>query len=104
VYHIYDYTQLPVKLLATLAAGLREDSRSAMSVSGMRVSPKDLLMAAAVDRLSLLVWSKTKDAEKGRKRPKSIVEALTKEEKKEIMTFASAEEFEEARRKIINGN
>ena len=51
-----------------------------------------------------MVWSKTKDAEKGRRRPKSIVEALTKEEKKEIMSFATAEDFEEARRKIINGN
>ena len=90
--------------MATLAAGLREDSRSAMSLSGMRVSPHDLLIAAAVDRLSLLVWSKTKDAEKGRKRPKSIVEAITKEDNKEIITFASAEEFEEARRRIINGN
>lgn len=92
-----------MKLTATLAAGLRDDSRSAMSLSGMRVTPRDLLMAAAVDRLSLLVWSKTKDAEKGRKRPKSIVEALTKEEKKEVISFATAEEFEEARRKIING-
>lgn len=90
--------------MATLAAGLREDSRSAMSVNGMRVSPKDLLMAAAVDRLSLLVWFRTKDAEKGRKKPKSIVEAITKEETKEILTFATAEEFEEARRRIINGN
>lgn len=90
--------------MATLAAGLREDSRSMMSLNGMRVSPRDLLMAAAVDRLSLLVWSKTKDAEKGRKRPKSIVEAITKEENKQFMTFASAEDFEEARRRIINGN
>ena len=90
--------------MATLAAGLREDSRSMMSLNGMRVSPGDLLMAAAVDRLSLLVWSKTKDAEKGRKRPKSIVEAITKEENKQIITFASAEDFEEARRRIINGN
>ena len=90
--------------MATLAAGLREDSRSMMSLNGMRVSPRDLLMAAAVDRLSLLVWSKTKDAEKGRKRPKSIVEAITKEENKQIITFASAEDFEEARRRIINGN
>ena len=90
--------------MATLAAGLREDSRSMMSLNGMRVSPRDLLMAAAVDRLSLLVWSKTKDAEKGRKRPKSIVEAITKEKNKQIITFASAEDFEEARRRIINGN
>lgn len=90
--------------MATLAAGLREDSRSMMSLNGMRVSPRDLLIAAAVDRLSLLVWSKTKDAQKGRKRPKSIVEAITKEENKQIITFASAEDFEEARRRIINGN
>ena len=90
--------------MATLAAGLREDSRSAMSLNGMRVSHQDLLLAAAVDRLSLLVWSKTKDAEKGRKKPKSIVEALTKSENKELMSFASAEDFEKARKRIINGD
>lgn len=90
--------------MATLAAGLREESRSAMSLSGMRVLPRDLLMAAAVDRLSLLVWSKTKDAKKGRKKPKSIVEALTKEEKKEVIVFDSAESFEEARKRIIHGD
>lgn len=93
-----------MKLIATLAAGLREDSRSAMSLSGMRVTTKELLMAAAVDRLSLLVWSKTKDAEKGRRRPKSIVEALTGKEKKKIATFATAEEFEKTKREIIYGN
>ena len=90
--------------MATLAAGLREDSRSAMSLNGMRVTPRDLLIAAAVDRLSLLVWTKTKDAKKGRKRPKSIVEAITKEEKKEYTSFASPDDFEKARRKILNGD
>lgn len=90
--------------MAILAAGLREDSRSAMSIGGMRVNPKDLMIAAAVDRLSLLVWSKTKDAEKGRKRPKSIVDVITKEEKNEFMSFATVEDFEEARRRIIHGN
>lgn len=90
--------------MAILAAGLREDSRSAMSIGGMRVNPKDLMIAAAVDRLSLLVWTKTKDAEKGRKKPKSIVDVITKEEKNEFMSFATVEDFEEARRRIIHGN
>ena len=71
-YGILDYKVLPVETLAALSVGLRENSRIKMKLSGAKVKPDFLLLAAAVDRLSLLVWSKTKDAEKGRKREKFI--------------------------------
>ena len=104
-YGILDYKVLPVETLAALSVGLRENSRIKMKLSGAKVKPDFLLLAAAVDRLSLLVWSKTKDAEQGRKRPKSLVEVLNgKKKESDVMAFNTAEEWERAKAKIIGEN
>ena len=104
-YGILDYKVLPVETLAALSVGLRENSRIKMKLSGAKVQPDFLLLAAAVDRLSLLVWSKTKDAEKGRKRPKSLVEVLNgKKKESDVMAFNTSEEWERAKAKIIGEN
>ena len=104
-YGILDYKVLPVETLAALSVGLRENSRIKMKLSGAKVQPDFLLLAAAVDRLSLLVWSKTKDAEKGRKKPKSLVEVLNgKKKESDVMAFNTAEEWERAKAKIIGEN
>ncbi len=104
-YGILNYKVLPVSTLAALSVGLRENSRIKMKLSGAKVQPDFLLLAAAVDRLSLLVWSKTKDAEKGRNRPKSLIDILNGREKEsEIMSFDTAEEWEAAKAHIIGGN
>lgn len=104
-YGILDYKVLPVETLAALSVGLRENSRIKMKLSGAKVKPDFLLLAAAVDRLSLLVWSKTKDAEKGRKRPKSLVEVLNgKKKESDVMAFNTAEEWDRAKAKIIGEN
>lgn len=102
-YGIFDYRALPVGLLATLSAGLRENSRIKTKLAGTKVQPELLLLAAAVDRLSLLVWSKTTDAENGTNIPKSIVDILNGDTAPEsdIVTFETAEEFEAARKEII---
>ena len=63
-----------------------------------------MLQAASVDALNLLVWAKTKDAQKGRNRPQSVLQKLIgTEPQKELMTFDSVAEFEEARKRILNG-
>lgn len=99
-YHIYDYKRLPVTQVAALAVGLRDDSRIKMKLSGARAPAEILLMAAMVDRLSLLVWTKSKDAQKGRGRPKSILEAL-QEKESDTVAFASGEEFERERNRLL---
>ena len=68
-----DYRALPVNLLATLAVGLRDDSRIKMRISGIRVPQNTLLLAAAVDdRLAFVTWAKTEDAQRGpNRRPSS---------------------------------
>ncbi len=102
-YGIMDWKALPLRTAAALSAGLREDSRIKMRIAGVKADQHTLLLAAAVDRLSLLVWAKTKDAESGRNKPESIFERLTSrpEEKKEVTVFSSAEEFNRAWQQAI---
>lgn len=97
-YGIFDLASLPVPTVAMLAAGLRDDSRIKTSLSGCRVPRRDLLLAAAVDRLSLLVWGMSEDAKHGTNRPKSLVAAFMGENDNgsDMMTFATPEDFDAA--------
>ena len=101
IYHVLDADALPPRLFATLALGLPDESRFKRALSGSRAGGRDLLLAAAVDRLSTLVWFQTKDGQKGRNRPKSIVESMTrKEEEKEQVFSVPIEEFGETLSRI----
>lgn len=100
-YHIYDYKRLPLTTVAAFSVGLREDSRIKMKLSGAKAPTEVLLLAAAVDRLSLLVWAQTKDAEKGRNRPKSILDAMNPKESGNI-SYASGEDFEKERERLLS--
>ena len=105
-YGILDWRALPLETAAALSSGLRDDSRIKMKISGRTVPTDTILLAAAVDKLSLLVWAKTKDAEKGINRPESIAAKLLgigKEDESECVLFRTPEEFEEARRRAIEG-
>lgn len=93
-YHVLDWRALPLRLAATLAAGLPETSRSRMRMAGARASTPLLMQAAMVDRLGLLVWMQTKDGQKNRRRPQSVVELLADTDKPgAVQTFDSEEEF-----------
>lgn len=75
-----------------------------MKLSGQKVPLDTLLMAGINDRLSLLLWAKTKDGQKGKNRPESLVDALTGEKQvktDEIVSFDSGEEFEKSRAKLL---
>lgn len=103
-YNIYDYKSLPLKMVGSLALGLRDNSRIKMAMTGSQASSEVMLLAAMVDRLSLLVWMKTKDAEKGKNKPKSILENLTKSENIENtnIAYTSGEDFIRAREELLN--
>lgn len=103
-YNLYDFKLLPPEKVAVLAIGLRDDSRIKMKKAGLKQPINTLLLAAAVDRLSVLVWSKTKDAQNGSNRPVSIFAKLVGIEKdNNIKSYDSAEEFEKARQRIVGG-
>lgn len=92
-YGVYDLRALPPTTVAALAVGLREDSRIKMQLGGIKVSRTEMLLAAMVDRLSLLVWTKTEDGRKGRNQPKSVLQIITGERKTDTVAFATEEEF-----------
>ena len=99
-YQIYNYRQLPPSTVAIFCIGLRDDSRIKMKLSGAKVSPNILLLSGIIDRLNLLLWSKTKDGLKGINRPKSILNELYNKES-DVSAFTSGKEFEEERNRLI---
>lgn len=101
-YHIYDMYKLPVLYVATLAAGLRDNSRIRMKASGLSVEVNTLLLAHIADNTAINVWMKTKDAEKGRNQPKRIVDALTEKinPSKKLKQFKTGADFDKAWRAL----
>ena len=104
-YHIYDYRSLPLKLAATLSAGLRDNSRSKLLMAGYPVSQDTLLLAVIADRIAAFHYGFSKDAKGNKEPPKSIVDAILGDSPKKknngALSFRTAEEFERARKKII---
>ena len=102
-YGIYDLRALPVSTLATLAVGLRDDSRIKMHMNGAKITRTETLLAAAVDRLSMLWWAKTEDARNNANRPKSMLSILvgdTEKSESNVEAFESGDEFESAWERI----
>lgn len=93
-YHVFDYRSLPVKLVATLCSGLRDNSRIKMKASEMTVSSETFLLAVIADRIELLRRMFSSDKEK----PVLLTDALTV--KKHTQGFATGEELEKALAKI----
>lgn len=65
-----------------------------------------MLQALSFDVLNMIFWTKTKDAQKGRNKPKSLFKELMGLEKKQsddLMSFRTPEEFERWRRRKIRG-
>lgn len=101
-YHIYDYRSLPLSRVAIFAVGLRDDSRVKMKISGMKYPANTLLLASAIDRLSLLVWMNSKDGTNGVNRPKSVFDELMgKVTEKDIEAFNSSDDYERRRAEIL---
>ena len=103
-YGVFDWRALPARLAATLAAGLRDDSRVKLAAAGSKVSPQLLVAALAADSLRLLVWQNTKDGQHGRNAPASITAQLCGNDKEESAAgFDSPEAFRAWREKMIGG-
>lgn len=100
-YQIYDFESIPLTKIAIFAKGLREDSRIRMKMSQSKFNVKESLLAGILDRLTLILYSKTKDAEKGRNYPKLLLDE--KEKKEDLQGFMSSEDFEIMRKRIIEG-
>lgn len=101
-YHITDLKALPVSTLAALSFGLPAESRTMRRLSGSKLTVQETLLAIIADRLGILIWQQTKDGQKGKNQPASILSGLTKEEEKP-MTYKDGAAFLAARQSIIGG-
>lgn len=98
-YGIYSLQDLPQSTVAVLAAGLGPNSRIVKKITGQKASRFEMLLAAAVDRLSLLVYAQTEDAKAGINKPPSILDQICgnmKEDETPLQEFATGEEFARA--------
>lgn len=102
-YHIYDYKQLPLTTIAVFSVGLRDNSRIKMKMNNQTVELNTLLMAGISDKLSTLLWWKTKDGQKGINKPTSLVDVLTNTQLKEnnVIAFSSGEDFINRRNELL---
>ena len=103
-YSIFDYKSFSPIKISILANGLSINSRIKMRLNNQNVRMDELLLAGILDRLSLLVWFKTKDGQKGTNRPFLITELLTKDDKNNaLINFNNGKDFEIMRNKLIEG-
>ena len=99
-YGIIDRDALSLKKQAVFAYGLPSGSRIKMKMSGANYPEWEYLLAACLDRLSFLAWAQSEDGQKGRNRPKSIVEQMSNmddDNSDETMGFDSVEAFKKIR-------
>lgn len=97
-YHILDYKALPVKLLAVLCSGLRDDSRIKMRMADVTYIPPAIVLPQIADTLTLFRYAMSKDADK----PKLMTEIMAGHKKTE-KGYASAEDYNAARERILKG-
>lgn len=93
-YHIYDFRSLPVKLVATLSSGLRDNSRIKLILNNEKYTADISLMAMLVDRVAVIQHTICGIKES----PKLVTEAMFEETEHDIVkpsTFDSPEEFDE---------
>ncbi len=104
-YHIFNYRELPVKTLAALCFGLRDDSRVKLKIVGTKVDIKTMLLAGIYDSLAFIAWSKTKDGQKNVNKPKSVLKSLTEDDAPEsdVEAFATGDDFDAAFKRLTGG-
>lgn len=105
-YHIYDYRSLPLRMVATFSVGLRNNSRIKMALAGIKYPLNTLLLAAILDGINLDNWTKTENYRNGEGRPQTMVNALLGKEtenQSDRELFATAEDFENERKRLMEG-
>lgn len=104
-YRILDYRALPARQAALFARGLGQGSRIMRKLSGAPAAAETVLLALIADAVRILVWQNTEDGMKGRNRPRSILDTLTREKANGSgRGFDTAEDFEAWRASMLGGN
>lgn len=107
-YHIYDYRSLSPRMAAVFSCGLRDNSRIKLAMSDTRYPLETIISVLTFDAVNWLRWAQSKSAQDGGDPPERIYDKLfghgdNDSKDSDVVTFDSPEEFEAARRKIIEG-
>lgn len=102
VYHIYNYREWPVSLIATLSVGLRADSRILMKLNKEIVSIDTILLTSVVDQLNIMIWQNTKDGREGRNKPKLLMPTIMASTTKNTEGYYTVDDFEAERKRLLN--
>lgn len=88
--------------MAIFSIGLRQESRVMSKLTEINTIREDVLLTAIYDNLNWLLWSKTKDGQKNRNKPKQLTEIIfNKKDEKDIRSFNTSKDFKIERIKII---
>lgn len=104
-YHIYTFKGLSARYIATLAIGLRENSRIKLKMIGVKNCLPDIIInALLIDSVRDIRYLFAKYLSLETERGESIVDLIYGNEQSVKKTgYSSVEEFEEARERIIKG-
>ena len=103
-YHIYDMRALPVLTLARLSCGLGINSRIRMKMRNAAIPFETMVLVAIFDDIRWLRWAKTRDAQKHRNAPESLLaKILDQDTKSNVLTFKTSEEFRKKWAEINKG-
>ena len=98
-YGIYDLRSLPAETIATLAAGLRDDSRIKLKMHGAERLRQDVLLAMICDALTC-IFGKEDD---NKQYMTDIALGKKQTEESDLKGFDSPSEYEKYRRLLIGG-
>ena len=103
-YHIYDYSALPVSYAATLAYGLRSDSRIRLKLGEVKEEVPCFISAAkAADCLALFVNSLREEPEECPALLTDIIYGRGQKEEQIKTSYSSGEDFRSAWAKLTKG-
>ena len=103
-YHIYDYRALPVHYAATLAYGLRCDSRIRLKLGEVKEEVPCFISAAkAADCLALIVNSLREEPEECPALLTDIIYGRGQNEEQKKTSYSSGEDFRSAWTKLTKG-
>ena len=100
-YQVTDLEALPVKTLAALSFGLRDNSRIKKAMSGQNVEMTQLLLAGILDCLAGIRWMLAGNPDSA---PRSMTKALLGIEEEtdgDVISFTTSDEWEAERRRIL---
>lgn len=102
-YHIYDYRRLPARYAATLACGLRPDSRCYMAAYEVNINTQETLLAEICDILQKIAYQQVIISGGKQSKPESLLEKFLrkKPENKDEYVSLTFSEFDQMREQIL---